>query len=108
MPCILYRAVTELEYTDIVDQGNKFRVTKYSLEAKQFAVSEDCGHYYGREIVMKIDQVDYYLVEVIVDKDKFCLDVMRLDECDAVSIHFELLEEFNTSIISLKTLKVAA
>jgi hypothetical protein len=101
MDCILYRAVTQREYDDIIAQGNRFRCIERSLEAKQFAVSELCGHYYGREIVTRIDRVQYILIQVIVNIRKFCNDVMRLDECDAVSIDIRRLEEFNNAIVSI-------
>ena len=98
MECILYRAVTKWEYNDIVAQGNRFRCTERSLEAKQFAVSEDCGHYYGREIVMKFDKVEYILVQVILNVQQFCDEVMPLDNCTGVSIHIQNLELFNDAI----------
>ncbi len=101
MECILYRAVTQREYDDIVVQGNRFRCTERSLEAKQFATSEHCGHYYGREIVMRIDKVQYILVQVVLNIQHFCNDVMRLDDCDAVSIDKQFLENFNGAIVNL-------
>lgn len=101
MECILYRAVTQREYDDIIAQGNRFRCTERSLEAKQFAISEQCGHYYGREVVMRIDRVQYILVQVVLNLQQFCSNVMRLDECDAVSIDKQYLEIFNNAIINL-------
>ncbi|MCW3102303.1 MAG: hypothetical protein JWO09_743 [Bacteroidetes bacterium] len=101
MECILYRAVTQREYDDIIAQGNRFRCTERSLEAKQFATSEHCGHYYGREIVMRIDKVHYILVQVVLNTQYFCKDVMRLDDCDAVSIDKKFLDNFNGAIIHL-------
>jgi hypothetical protein len=101
MECTLYRAVTQREYNDIITQGNRFRCTERSLEAKQFAVSEDCGHYYGREIVMRIDKVQYILVQVVLNNQHFCNDVMRLDDCDAVSIDKQFLDNFNCAITHL-------
>jgi hypothetical protein len=101
MECILYRAVTQREYDDIIAQGNRFRCTERSLEAKQFARSEDCGHYYGREIVMRIDKVQYILLRVVLNIQHFCNDVMRLDDCDAVSIDKQYLENFNGAIVNL-------
>lgn len=101
MECILYRAVTQREYDDIIAQGNRFRCTERSLEAKQFAISEECGHYYGREVVMRIDKVQYILVQVILNLQQFCEDVMRLDDCDAVSIDKRFLDRFNEAIVQL-------
>ena len=101
MHCILYRAVTKREYNDIVAQGNRFRSIERSLEAKQFAVNEDCGHYYGREIVMRLDRVEYILIQVILDVQKYCSEVFRLDDCDAVSIDKDDLEAFNNAISKL-------
>jgi hypothetical protein len=101
MECVLYRAVTQREYDDIVNQGNRFRCIERSLEAKQFAVTEECGHYYGREIVMRLDKVQYILIRVVLNVKMFCDDVMRLDECDGVSIDMQDLEHFNNSITGL-------
>jgi len=91
LDCILYRAVTPVEYQDIVNQGNRFRSTEFSLEDKQFAINEDCGHYYGREIVMRCDKVDYILIKVTVSKSFFCIGVIQLDSCDAISIDRDLI-----------------
>jgi hypothetical protein len=101
MQCILYRAVTQREYDDILKQNNRFRCIPRGLEAKQFAVTEDCGHYYGKEIVMAIDQVKYILVRVVLNIKEICNDIMRLDECNAVSIDMRDLERFNNAIISV-------
>ena len=101
MECILYRAVTQREYDDIIAQGNRFRCTERSLEAKQFALSEQCGHYYGREVVMRIDRVQYILVQVVLNLQQFCSDVMRLDDCYAVSIDKQYLDSFNEAIVQL-------
>ncbi len=101
MECILYRAVTQREYDDIVAQGNRFRCTERSLEAKQFATTELCGHYYGREVVMRLDRVQYILVQVVLNIQQFCEDVMRLDDCDAVSIDKQYLDSFNESIVQV-------
>ena len=101
MECILYRAVTQKEYDDILAQGNRFRCTERSLEAKQFAVNEQCGHYYGREVVMRIDRVQYILIQVKLNLQQFCKDVIRLDDCDAVSIDKQYLDSFNDAIIQL-------
>lgn len=101
MECILYRAVTQIEYDDIISQGNRFRCTERSLEAKQFATSETCGHYYGREVVMRLDRVQYILVRVVLNLQYFCQDIMRLDDCDAVSIDKQYLDSFNEAIIQL-------
>ena len=98
MECTLYRAITQREYDDIIDQGNRFRCTERSLEAKQFAVNEDCGHFYGREVVMRLDKVQYILVQVVLNIQMFCQDILRLDDCDAVSIDKGDLEEFNNAI----------
>lgn len=98
MECILYRAVTQREFDDILAQGNRFRCTERSLEAKQFAITEDCGHYYGREIVMRLDRVQYILIQVVLNISRFCTDVMRLDDCNAVSIDMQYLEDFNEAI----------
>ena len=98
MDCILFRAVTQREYDDIIKQGYRFRSTERSLEDKQFAISEDCGHYYGREIVMKLDRVQYILLRVVVNIQRFCEQVMQLDDCQAVSIDREQLEAFNNAI----------
>lgn len=101
MPCILYRAVTQREYDDIIALGNKFRCTDRSLEAKQFAINESCGHYYGKEIVMRIDKVQYILIQVVLSIDLFCSDVMQLDDCKAVSVDKRNLDEFNNAIVGL-------
>lgn len=101
MECILYRAVTQREYDDIIAQGNRFRCTERSLEAKQFAISEACGHYYGKEVVMRIDRVQYILVKVVLNLQQFCNDVMRLDDCEAVSVDKQYLEIFNNAIVHL-------
>lgn len=101
MECILFRAVTQREYDDILNQNNRFRCIPRGLEAKQFAVSEECGHYYGREIVMGIDKVHYILLKVVLDIQRFCKEVMRLDDCNAVSIDMQYLEEFNNAIVSI-------
>jgi hypothetical protein len=101
MECILYRAVTQKEYDDIIAQGNRFRCTERSLEAKQFAISEQCGHYYGREVVMRLDRVQYILIRVQLNLKLFCNEVMRLDDCDAVSIDMQYLESFNNAIIHI-------
>lgn len=101
MECILYRAVTQKEYDDIIAHGNRFRCIERSLEAKQFAISEQCGHYYGREIVMRIDRVEYILIQVVLNIQKFCNEVMRLDDCDAVSIDKQHLDIFNNAIVHL-------
>lgn len=98
MECILYRAVTQREYDDIVNRGNQFRCKPGMLECKQFAISEICGHYYGREIVMRNDMVEYILIQVVLNIQMFCNDVMRLDDCDGVSIDMQNLEEFNNAI----------
>lgn len=102
MDCILYRAVTQTEYDDIVNQGNRFRSIISSLEDKQFAIDEDCGHYYGREIVMRCDKVDYILIKVTVSISSYCDDVINLDNCKGVSVDRDLIEEFNDSIISFE------
>ncbi|MDX1908010.1 MAG: hypothetical protein SF053_13325 [Bacteroidia bacterium] len=107
MECVLYRAVTQREYDDILSQQNRFRCTERSLEAKQFAISEDCGHYYGREIVERIDRVSYILVQVVVNVSQFCEDVMQLDDCYAVSIDMQDLEDFNNAIISLTSISLS-
>jgi hypothetical protein len=101
MECILYRAVTQLEFDDIIAQGNRFRCIERSLEAKQFALSEQCGHYYGREVVMRLDRVQYILIRVVLNLQRFCEGVMRLDDCDAVSIDKQDLESFNNAIVHL-------
>jgi len=101
MECILYRAVTQWEYDDIIDQGNRFRCIERSLEAKQFAVSEACGHYYGREVVMRVDRVKYILIQVVLNIQHFCNDVLRLDDCDAVSIDQQYLDPFNNAIVQI-------
>jgi hypothetical protein len=101
MECILYRAVTQKEYDDIIAQGKRFRCIERSLEAKQFATSEQCGHYYGREIVMRIDRVQYILIQVVLNMQQFCNQVMRLDDCDAVSIDKQHLDIYNNAIVSL-------
>jgi len=101
MDCILYRAVTPTEYQDILEQGNKFRTTQFSLEDKQFAIDESCGHYYGREIVMRCDKVNYILIRVILSISSFCEDVLRLDSCKAISIDRDSLDDFNNSIMNI-------
>lgn len=101
MECILYRAITQREYDDILSQRNRFRCIPRGLEAKQFAVSEECGHYYGREIVMAIDRVQYILIRVVLNIQAFCSDIMQLDDCNAVSIDMQNLEEFNDAIVSI-------
>jgi hypothetical protein len=101
MHCILYRAVTQMEYDDIIANGNRFKCIDRSLEVKQFAISEQCGHYYGREVVMKIDRVQYILVQVVLSLHQFCGNVMRLDDCDAVSIDKQDLDSFNEAIVQL-------
>ena len=106
MECILYRAVTQREYDDIIKQGNRFRCIERSLEVKQFAISEECGHYYGKEIVRRIDRVEYILVRVVINNKLFCNDVMRLDDCDAVSIDMQNLEEFNNAITSVNPINL--
>lgn len=106
MECILYRAVTQREYEDIIAQGNRFRCTERSLEAKQFAISEKCGHYYGREVVMRIDRVQYILIQVVLNLQQFCSDVMRLDDCEAVSIDKQDLDRFNEAIVNLSTINL--
>lgn len=107
MECILYRAVTRREYDDIIAQNNRFRCVQLMMEVKQFAVSEECGHYYGREIVMKLDRVPYILIQVILDVKKFCEEVLRLDDCNAVSIDLKDLEEFNRAIIEITPLNLS-
>ncbi len=106
MECILYRAVTQREYDNIIALGNRFRCIPRGLEAKQFAISEECGHYYGREIVLKYDKVQYILVKVVLNLHQFCKDVLRLDDCDAVSIDKHNLENFNDAIINLTPLNL--
>lgn len=106
MECILYRAVTQREYDDIIAQGHRFRCTERSLEAKQFAINEDCGHYYGREVVMRLDRVQYILVQVVLDIQLFCQGIMRLDECDAVSIDKQDLEDFNDAITRITAINL--
>lgn len=101
MECTLYRAVTQREYNDIVSQGNRFRCTERSLEAKQFAVTENCGHYYGKEIVMRLDKVPYILLQVVLNIQIYCNNVMQLDDCNSVSIDKQELENFNDSIIQV-------
>lgn len=101
MECILYRAITPREYNDIVSQGNRFRCIERSLEAKQFALTKECGHYYGKEIVMQFDRVNYILIQVVLNIQKFCADKIRLDNCNAVSIDKSNLNEFNNAIQSL-------
>ena len=102
--CILYRAVTAWEWEDIKNQGNSFRSIPRSLEDKQFAISEACGHYYGREIVQRMDRVDYILLKVIIDVHQYCAEgrIMRLDDCDAVSIDRDELNHFNTCILKIE------
>ncbi|MCW3070478.1 MAG: hypothetical protein JWO44_368 [Bacteroidetes bacterium] len=101
MACTLYRAITQREYDDILTQGNRFRIREFTLEAKQFAVSEECGHYYGREIVMRFDRVNYILLRVTLNLSAFCQDVMVLDDCRGVTIPFDRLEGFNNAITEL-------
>ncbi|WP_207425052.1 hypothetical protein [Pedobacter sp. SYSU D00535] len=101
MEYILFRAVTQTEYDDIIAQGYRFRCTERTLEAKQFAISEECGHYYGREIVMKIDRVPYILLRVVININSVCKEIMRLDDCDAVSIDMRVLNEFNDAILRI-------
>jgi len=101
MECILYRAVTQREYNDIVIQGNRFRCIERSLEAKQFAVSENCGHYYGKEIVMRLDKVPYILLQVVLNIQIYCDNAMQLDDCNGVSIDKQELEIFNDSILRI-------
>ncbi len=101
MEYTLYRAVTQREYNDIVAQGNRFRCTERSLEAKQFAVTEECGHYYGKEIVMRLDRVPYILLQVIINIKEFCNNVMQLDDCNGVSIEKTDLDRFNGSVLQI-------
>lgn len=101
MECVLFRAVTQREYDDIIKQGNCFRCIEKSLEVKQFAISEECGHYYGKEIVMRLDRVPYILIKVVLQKQDFCKDILRLDDCNAVSVDLHDLSEFNKAIISV-------
>ncbi len=101
MEYTLYRAVTQREYNDIVAQGNRFRCIERSLEAKQFAISEECGHYYGKEIVMRLDRVPYILVQVVINIQEFCRNVMQLDDCNGVSIDKSELDSFNNAILSI-------
>ena len=106
MECILYRAVTQKEYDDIIAQGNRFRCTERTLEAKQFAISEQCGHYYGREIGMRIDRVQSILIRVVLNMHMFCNKKIRLDDCDAVSIDKQHLDSFNNAIVHLTPLNL--
>jgi len=101
MECILYRAVTQREYNDILEQNNRFRCIERSLEAKQFAVNEECGHYYGREVVMRLDRVQYILIQVVLNIQDFCKDVLQLDDCKCVSIDMQDLDEFNNAITGI-------
>lgn len=101
MEYTLYRAVTQREYNDIVLQGNRFRCIEQSLGAKQFAVTEECGHYYGKEIVMRLDRVPYILLQVIINIQEFCNNVMQLDDCNGVSIEKADLDRFNGSILQI-------
>lgn len=101
MEYTLYRAVTQREYNDIISQGNRFRCIERSLEAKQFAVTEECGHYYGKEIVMRLDRVPYILLQVIINIREFCNNVMQLDDCNGVSIEMVDLDRFNGSILQI-------
>jgi hypothetical protein len=101
MECILYRAITPREYNDIKSQGDRFRCIERSLEAKQFALTEECGHYYGKEIVMQFDRVNYILIQVVLNIQKFCADKIKLDDCTAVSIDKSNLNDFNNAIQSL-------
>jgi hypothetical protein len=107
MPCILYRAVTQWEYEDILAQGNRFRPKPDggSLEVKQFAISEQCGNYYGKEIVQRWDNVDYILIRVELNVPEFCKDVMPLDDCFAVSIQYNSLNEFNNAIVEFSVIE---
>lgn len=98
MTCVLYRAVTVAEYKDI-QTINGFRAYRGSLEDKQFAKSLECGHYYGREIVERIDRESYILLAVNLNSDKFCNQaIQRLDDCNAVSIDRDDILLFNQSI----------
>lgn len=106
MEYILYRAVTQREYNDIVIQGNRFRCIERSLEAKQFAVSEYCGHYYGKEIVMRLDKVPYILLQVVLNIQIYGNNVMQLDDCNGVSIDKLELENFNNAIIRIKPINL--
>lgn len=101
MACTLYRAITQREYDDILAQGNRFRIREFTLEAKQFAVSEECGHYYGREIVMRLDRVHYILLRITVKLNEFCQDVMRYDDCDGITVYAEQIDTFNNAITEL-------
>ena len=101
MEYTLYRAVTQREYNDILAQGNRFRCIERSLEAKQFAITEECGHYYGKEIVMRLDRVPYILVKVVLNIQKYCKNVMQLDDCNGVSIDKHDLESFNSAILQI-------
>jgi hypothetical protein len=107
MECVLYRAITPREYNDILTQGNCFRCTNESLEAKQFAVNEDCGHYYGKEIVMRFDKVQYILIQVVLDIKKFCDEKLLLDDCTAVSIDKKNLDDFNAAITSITRINLS-
>ena len=97
----LYRAVTKREYNDILLQDKHFRCTEWSLEAKQFATTEQCGHYYGKEIVMRLDKVPYILLHVVINNQMFINNVLSLDNCTAVSIDKKDLDHFNAAIISI-------
>ena len=101
MSCTLFRAVTQWEYDDIQQQGNRFRSSyeRSSLEVKQFAVSEKCGHYYGKVVVQQYDNVHYILVRVELNIDSFCDDVMQLDDCFSVCIYPENMNQFNEAIV---------
>ena len=101
MPCQLFRAVTKNEYDDISSKGNRFRPQPGGIECKQFAVSEDCGHYYGREVVRKLDHVDDILLRVVLSKDVFCLGVIVLDNCKAVAIDRTQIDDFNECIVEI-------
>jgi hypothetical protein len=106
MACILYRAVTQREYDDIIAQGNRFRCIPRGLEAKQFVVNEECGHYYGREIVMRCDRVQYILIQVVLNLERFCQEILRLDDCNAVSVDEKDLVTFNQAIENITPLNL--
>ena len=106
MPCVLYRAITQREYDDIVELGNRFRIREFTLEAKQFAISEECGHYYGHHIVEQFDRVPYILVRVELLEERFCAETMPLDDCIGVSIDQNEIEAFNASIVSFDVINL--